>query len=131
MDPRRVAMEPRVKPAWLIEADVFGEGIEPLKVSIRRQGMGFGVVQPRPFLNGLVPEVGGRRPGDGDCVVFLGTYPLMRQIQLHHRWAPGGWCDADRLHCERYYPAFGRHVLNHDGLMVPIEEALSEAESLF
>jgi hypothetical protein len=120
-----------VKPSWLIQADVFGRDIEPVKVAVRRQGMAFGVVQPRQFLNGLVPEVGGRRPGDGDCVVFLGTYPLMRQIQLHHRWVPGGWCDAERFDCARYYPAFGRSLLNHDGLMASIDAALREVETVF
>src|SRR5262249_9227929 len=92
--------------------------------------MAFAVVQPRPFLNGVVPEVAGRRPVAGDCVVFLGTYPLMRQIQLHHRWVPGGWCAAERFDCARYYPAFGRFLLNHDGAMVSLESALADAEAL-
>jgi hypothetical protein len=120
-----------MSPSWLIQADVFGRGIEPVKAAIRRQGMAFGVVQPRPFLNGVAPEVGGRRLRDGDCAVFLGTYPLMRHIQLHHRWVPGGWCDAERFDCARYYPAFGSYLLNHDCLIAPIEAALSDVESIF
>jgi hypothetical protein len=93
--------------------------------------MGFAVVQPRPFLNGVAPEVGGRRLRDGDCVVFLGTYPLMRHIQLHCRWVPGGWCDAERFECSRYYPEFGDLLLNHDCLMAPVEAALSDVEAVF
>jgi hypothetical protein len=118
-------------PQWLIQADVFGRGIEPIKAAIRRQGMAFAVVQPRPFLNGVVPVVGGRLLQDDDCVVFLGTYPLMRQIQLQTRWKPGGWCEAPRFDCARYYPEFGSFVLNHDGSIMSIDAALAESDALF
>jgi hypothetical protein len=93
--------------------------------------MAFAVVQPRPFLNGVVPVVGGRSLQEDDCVVFLGTYPLMRQIQLHTRWKPGGWCEAPRFDCARYYPEFGSFVLNHDGSMMSIDAALADSDSLF
>ena len=29
------------------------------------------------------------------AIVFSGSYPLMRHIQLHTRWRPGGWCAAE------------------------------------
>ncbi|MHC5537355.1 ATP-grasp domain-containing protein [Singulisphaera rosea] len=118
-------------PSWLIQADVFGRGIEPVKASIRRQGMAFSIVQPRPFLNGVVPDVGGRRLCDGDCVVFLGTIPLMRHIQIHHRWSPGGWCNVSRFDCTRYYPAFSHVLLNADCLMLSLEEAISDVEGIY
>jgi hypothetical protein len=120
-----------ITPKWLIQADVFGRGIEPIKDAIRRQGMAFAVVQPRPFLNGIIPVVGGRLLEKEDCVVFLGTYPLMRQIQLHTRWRPGGWCNAARFDCAEYYPAFGAFLLNQDGLMTSLDAARAEAETIF
>jgi hypothetical protein len=116
---------------WLIEADVFGRSFEPIKAEIRSQGMVAEIVQPRAFLNGVVPRIAGRALGESDCVVFSGTYPLMRHIQLHHRWVPGGWCNAEQFDCRRYYPFFGKHLLNSECCIVPIDDALARTDALF
>src|SRR5262245_5496706 len=118
-------------PIWLVEADAFGRDFEPVKLAIRAQGMACEVIQPRPFLNGIIPEVAGRKLQDGDCVVFSGTWPLMRQIQLHHRWLPGGWCHTEEFDCRRYYPHFSEKMLNSDCWMGSIDDALAHSESLF
>jgi hypothetical protein len=118
-------------PIWLIEADVFGRSFEPVKVEARQQGMVWEIVQPGPFLNGLVPVVNGYRLTDRDCVVFSGTFPLMRHIQLHYPWVPGGWCTAGHFDCSSYYPCFGRHLLNHEYAILALEEALSEVGEIF
>src|SRR5262249_18598165 len=111
-------------PIWLIEADAFGASFEPLKAEMRQQGIVWEIVQPRPFLNGVVPVVGGHRLTDRDCVVFSGTYPLMRHIQLHHPWVPGGWCTAEHFDCACYYPHFRPHLLNADSAILTTEDAL-------
>jgi hypothetical protein len=118
-------------PIWLIEADVFGRSFDPLKVEAGQQGMVWDIVQPGPFLNGLAPSVNGQRLNDHDCVVFSGTFPLMRHIQLHYPWVPGGWCTADRFDCFSYYPYFGHHLLNHEHAILTLEEALSEVAEIF
>lgn len=118
-------------PIWLIEADVFGRSFEPVEAEIRRQGMVWDTVQARPFLNGLVPVVGGHRLTDQDCVMFSGTYSLMRHIQLHYPWVPGGWCNAERFDCRRYYPCFGQHLLNHSHAVMALEEAMSRVGEIF
>jgi hypothetical protein len=118
-------------PIWLIEADVFGKSFEPLKTEIRQQGMVWEIVQPRAFLNGLVPVVGGHHLTERDCVVFSGTYPLMRHIQLHHQWVPGGWCTAERFDCAIYYPFFQKYLLNSPYAILTLDEALAQAEGLF
>jgi hypothetical protein len=118
-------------PIWLIETDVFGRSFDPLKAEIRQQGLVWEVVQPRTFLNGVVPVVGGHRLTDQDCVIFSGTFPLMRHIQLHYRWAPGGWCTAEHFECRAYYPRFGRRLLNHSHAVMGVEEALSQAGEVF
>src|SRR5262245_14559878 len=118
-------------PIWLIEADVFGRSFEPVKAEIRQQGLVWEIVQPGPFLNGLVPTVGGHRLTDGDCVVFSGTYPLMRHIQLNHRWVPGGWCTAERFDCADYYPHFGRRMFNQDYAIHTIDVAQGQRDALF
>src|SRR5438067_6039373 len=112
-------------PTWLIEADVFGRSFEPVKAEIRQQGMVWDIVQPRPFLNGVVPVVGGHRLTDDDCVIFSGTFPLMRHIQLHYSWVPGGWCSAENFDCATYYRHFGRHLLNQAHAILTIDEALA------
>jgi hypothetical protein len=120
-----------VIPIWLIEADVFGRSFEPIKAEIRRQGLAWEIVHPGPFLNGLVPSVGGHRLIDGDCVVFSGTYSLMRYIQLHRAWVPGGWCATEQFDFAHYYPFFGRHLLNQPNAILTVEEASSGVEAIF
>jgi hypothetical protein len=118
-------------PIWLIEADVFGRSFEPVRAEVRQQGLVSEIVQPGPFLNGLVPVVGGHRLTDQDCVIFSGTFPLMRHIQLHYPWVPGGWCTAEHLDCRSYYPSFHRHLLNHSHAILALEEALSQVGEIF
>lgn len=89
------------------------------------------VLQPGPFLNGLVPTVGGYQLSDQDCVIFSGAYPVMRHIQLHHTWTPGGWCTTENFSCAAYYPHFGRHLLNESHAILAIDDALSRLDELF
>jgi hypothetical protein len=118
-------------PIWLIEANVFGSSFDPVKVEIRQQGMVWEIVQPGPFLNGLAPVANGHRLTDRDCVIFSGTFPLMREIQLHYPWIPGGWCTGRHFDCSSYYPCFGRHLFNRSHAVMALEEALSQVGELF
>jgi hypothetical protein len=118
-------------PVWLIEADVFGRSFEPIKAAIRQHGMAWEIVHPGPFLNGVVPALGGHRLNDQDCVIFSGTFPLMRHIQLHYAWRPGGWCTAEHFDCRNYYPHFGRRLLNHEHAILTLEEALNRVGEVF
>jgi hypothetical protein len=120
-----------VTPVWLIEANAFGRSFEPLLAEMRQHGVVGEVIQPGPFLNGVTPAVGGYRLADRDCVVFSGTYPVMRHIQLHHPWVPGGWCSAENFDCGAYYPAFGQHLLNHAHVIRTLDEAAAETDDLF
>jgi hypothetical protein len=118
-------------PVWLIEADAFGRTFEPLRAEMRQQGIPSEIVQPGPFLNGVMPTVGGHRLTAGECVVFSGTYPLMRHIQLHVSWTPGGWCTAESFDCRTYYPHFSPYLLNASHAILSIDEALSSIDDLF
>lgn len=120
-----------MKPVWLIERDVFGPNAERFRAEVFRQGLGCFTVDYRP----------GRRPPDDilgcpplaadACVILWGTLPLMRQIQLHRRWIPGGWCNADRLECAEYYPHFDRYLLNADRAILTGIDAIAQKDSLF
>jgi hypothetical protein len=119
-------------PVWLVEAGAFGRSFEPFLAEMRQHGVVGEVIQPGPFLNGLTPVIGGSRIAEGDCVVFSGTHPVMRFIQAHHpSWVPGGWCTAENFDCAAYYPAFGRHLLNHVHAIRTTDDALAEADHLF
>ena len=121
-----------MRPTWLIEADVFGEESEPLKAEVRRRGMSCHVVR-HPSISGTRREttVGGQRLADDDCVVFYGSSPLMRHIQLHRSWVPGGWCHAANLACSTYSAHFGPHLLNRRYLLMPGVEAIHLSDWVF
>jgi len=62
-----------MRPAWLIEAGVYGPSRPAGR--IRRQGMAAEVVPHQASRRGPETRVGGRPLADGDCVVGYGTFP--------------------------------------------------------
>jgi hypothetical protein len=120
-----------MKPIWLIEADVFGVAADSLKAEIRRQGMAYHVVRQSQLFRGPVSLIEGRPLADDACVIFYGSYPMMRHIQLHRSWVPGGWCAADNLDCSSYYPHYNRFLLNQRHVILPGTEAIARRDELF
>lgn len=120
-----------IKPTWLIEANVQGLPSEALQAEIRRQGMEVHVV--KPFLHAEQPGdiLGAESVGHDDVVLFIGTLTLMRYIQSHRRWRPGGWCTFENLACSRYYAHFGEQMLNRDYALLPFAEAARSGERIF
>lgn len=55
----------------------------------------------------------------------------MRHVQAHRRWLPGGWCSFDRLRCSTYYAFFGPFLLNGKYTLLPVVEAIRQADRLF
>jgi hypothetical protein len=120
-----------MRPAWLIEAGVYGAEAGPLLAEIRRQGMvaeavPFPVLQKEKALT-----VGGRPLADNDCAIGYGTFPFARQIQLHRRWVPGAWCDPANLDCAAYFARFGRFLLNQPYALLPGVEAVRQRDWLY
>ncbi|OWK41833.1 hypothetical protein FRUB_03911 [Fimbriiglobus ruber] len=115
----------------MIEADVYGPEIEPLAAAVRKQGMVCEFVRYREFVKGPLPRPGGNALATGACVIVYGTYPVVRHVQLHHRWAPGGWCHTANLDCTSYYAYFGPHLLNRRYAMLPGVEAVRNKDWLF
>jgi hypothetical protein len=118
-------------PIWLIEAGVYGEEAEPLLAEVRRQGMAAAVAPHQALTRGPLPTVGDRALADGDCVIGYGTFPFARQIQLHHRWRPGAWCNPANLDCAHYFAHFGRFLLNQNYAILPGVEAIRQRDWLF
>jgi hypothetical protein len=121
-----------MRPLWLIETEAFGSSLELLKTEIRRQGMAYGVIHHDGFVSGYLNRVGNHVLDADDCVIFIGTWPLWRHIQLHRgSWVPGGWCSTDNLDCARYYPHFEPFLLNQNSVILNGTEAIKSREDLF
>jgi hypothetical protein len=119
------------RPVWLIEAGVYGAEADPLLAEIRRQGMAAAAVPFEALLKGKAVAVAGRAFADGDCVLGCGTFPFAREIQLHRRWVPGAWCNAEGLDCTRYFAHFGKFLLNQPYVILPGVEAIRQRDWLF
>jgi hypothetical protein len=120
-----------LRPLWLIEAGVYGDEALPLLAEIRRQGMS-AVVVPYEALRKEGPVVvDGQFVPAGSCVIGYGTLPFRRQIQLHHRWAPGAWYAPEKLDCAVYYAHFGKYLLNTNYVIMPGVEAIRQRDWLY
>jgi hypothetical protein len=121
-----------MSPFWLLESDAYGSSLDPLKAEIRRQGMSFGIIHHEMFTSGYQERVGNRAVDENDCVVFIGTWPLWRHIQLHwSSWIPGGWCATEKLDCAAYYPRFAKYLLNKRHAITTGAEAVRRQDELF
>jgi hypothetical protein len=120
-----------MRPAWLIEAGIYRDAAESLKREVERQGMVCAQVQYRTGKKPPEDILGCPPIPDDGSVVFWGTLPLMRQIQLYHRWTPGGWCSPTHLDCAVYYAYFGPFLLNHYYTILPGVEAARLVDRLF
>jgi hypothetical protein len=120
-----------MRPTWLIESGVYGDEITPLLAEIRRQGMPVAVVPYQSLTKGSVPVVDGQSVSPDACVIAYGTFPFARQVQLHHPWMPGAWCNPQNLDCAKYYAYFGRFLLNQHYAIMPGVEAIRQRDWLF
>jgi hypothetical protein len=120
-----------MKPTWLIERGVFGEYAIDFKAEVERQGMDCFEVDYRPGKQPPGDIVGCWNLADDACAVLWGTLPLMQQVQLHHAWVPGGWCNIENLDYATYSNYFGPFLLNGHHALLPGVEAISTTEKLF
>lgn len=120
-----------MRPAWVIEAGVYGAEADPLLAEIHRRDMVAAAVPFRVLQKERDLVAGGRPLADDDCVLGYGTFPFARQIQLHRRWTPGAWCDPANLDCTTYFAHFGRFLLNQNYAIMPGAEAIRQAEWLY
>ena len=116
---------------WLIESNVYGDEITPLVAEIKRQGLPIAVIPYRSLTKGSVPLVDGQPVAADACVIGYGTFPFARQIQLHHTWRPGAWCNPQTLDCATYFAYFGQYLLNQNYIIMPGVEAIRQADWLF
>lgn len=88
-------------------------------------------VRHRDLVKGPPPAADDRPLARGDCVIVYGTYPTVRQAQLHSGWVPAGWLDPVAFDCATYYPHFATFLLNRRYTVLPGVEAIRNADQLF
>jgi hypothetical protein len=122
-----------MRPVWLLESDAFAASMAPnLRREVQRQGMAFGILHYEMFASGYTTHVANRPLEECECVVFSGTWPLWRHIQLHRPdWIPGGWCSTENLDCCAYYPRFAGFLLNDRHVIMTGIEAIERREEIF
>jgi hypothetical protein len=121
-----------MRPLWLMESDVWGPNSESLKSELRRQGIAYSVIRHETFESGFHDRVGNHTLQENDCVIFTGTWPLWRTIQLHWpSWVPAGWCSTENLDCSVYYQALAPYLLNQNYSILTGAAAVLQQQSLF
>src|SRR5262249_53103129 len=118
-----------MSPTWLLEADVFKVESELLMAALHHHGLSVQVVRPATLHQ--LTALGGIAFDEPACVLFHGTWPVLRHLQLHSRWLPAGWHHLEHLDCVGYYPHFGRFLLNQRYAMLPGVEAIRQQDWLF
>ncbi|WP_165075163.1 ATP-grasp domain-containing protein [Paludisphaera rhizosphaerae] len=120
-----------MNPTWLIEAGVYRDEADLLLSEIRRQGMIGSIVPHGSLKAGASLAIDGQPVPPDRCVIGYGTFPFARQIQLHHEWAPGAWCDAEKLDCSTYFAYYGKYLLNQHYAIMPGVEAIRQSDWVF
>lgn len=120
-----------MRPAWLIEAGIYGDEATPLLHEIRQQGMIADIVPHQSLRKGSTPVVEGQPLTPERCVIGYGTFPFAQQILLYHRWVPGAWCSLANLDCAAYFAHFGGYLLNQRYAIMPGVEAIRQRDWLF
>src|ERR1043166_3077597 len=122
-----------MRPTWLFEADSLGPSMAPrLRSEVNRQGFNFGIIHHETFSSGYLTRAGDHQVQEQDCIVFIGTWPLWRHIQLHWpSWIPGGWCSTENLDCGAYYPKFEPFLLNKNHAMMTGIDAIKRQAEIF
>jgi ATP-grasp domain-containing protein len=115
-----------MKVNWLLEKDTFEDNVEPIEQSIKELGLNYKLVdvfdEDDEFL-GAYPM--------RECVIFYGSLGTAQRVVRSSKWAPGAWCDVNRLECTFYYPRLGAYLLNDRYTMLPYGDLLRQQRFLF
>lgn len=112
---------------WLLEKDVFDEGLDDLYNSISEKGMEVKRIQYVPFDHKKSYSVF----SDEDCVIFYGSLNLAKVIQREVPWVPGVYYNVDNFKCSTYYNYFGKYHINGDYMMLPFKDLNRMKDFLF
>lgn len=113
---------------WLLESDLFDEGIANIVDEIRHQGM-------RAEIAHYVPLQSGQTYRDifdpDDPVIFYGSLGFATQIQRESPWVPGVYYTKQNYTCRAYYPYLGPLLLAQEYTMLPYGELKRRRDYLY
>ena len=112
---------------WIVENHVFAEEIDHIVAEIKKQGMDVEEIRYEPFESGDYSRFGSKE----DCIVFLGSLQLGRQLRCEMKWIPGVWCDLPFFDCAHYYAYLGKYLLNQDYMLLPQAEIKRRKDEIY
>ena len=112
---------------WVVENHVFDEAIDHIVAEIKRQGMDVEEIRYEPFESGDYSRFGSGE----NCILFLGSLQLGRQLRREMKWIPGVWCNFSFFDCTHYYAYLGQFLLNQDYIMMPIAEFQRRKDEIY
>lgn len=119
-----------MKCKWILENDVFDEGLDRLTSALDDNGNPYNFVKYFDLLEqgdnadyGFLPENG--------ATLFYGSLNLAKHIQRKTRFAPGSICNLDNFKYTTYAPHYGHLLLNSDWFCLPLREAVRRRDFIF
>lgn len=118
---------------WIIDAVAFDSYHDELAAAIVRNGNQVVSVRrpPPPYTWDDVNQAYRKSWPRGACVVTHGDLDLVRRVQRDQLWKPGSFANLEQLYCSRYYPYFGKLLLNSDFTILPFAELPQQQDFLF
>lgn len=117
------------KTHFVLENDVFREGLEDLKYAIDTLGHSYTTVGYKPFID--IKDYGLSIDYIKEPVVFYGSLNFAGHVRRNCKWLPGLYCDLNKLKCSHYYAYLGKFLLNKDYMMLPFGELSRRKDELF
>ena len=95
---------------WIIEGELWDDGsTERLKVSLAKIGVPCIEISPENARNGM-KSLGEKE----ECIIFYGSLETAKEVLMKKPWIPGAFYTPKNYNCSRYYPVFGKYLLNAD-----------------
>src|SRR5574343_907795 len=111
---------------WLLEQDVFPDGLCNLMDAISREGHGYKLV-------GSISDIIDACADHQEECLFYGSLEMSKKIQGRKSWCetPTVWCSLEQYKCSTYYPHYAPFLLNSEYAILPISEAIRQQNWLF
>lgn len=112
---------------WLLESDLFDEGLSDFIQEIRNQGHNVKVLSDKAYWDTDFVDLFDEK----SCVVYYGSLEMGYQVRRKSKWIPGLYSSIENYDCTKYYPLFGDYLLNSEYMMVPFGDLQRKKEWLF
>ena len=118
---------------WILDADAFSDYHQKLVAEIHSQGHIAKTLPPffhsyewgdtTRFYDELSPA--------DNCVVCHASFEFTELVAEDGLWTPGTYGNYSAVNCSSYYPQLSSYLLNRDHELIPYDEFVTKANSLF